>query len=105
MNRFSDDARKYIYLHECAHIVLGDVFSRPVDDKEIKQRELAADCHAAQQFRQLGIDLDKVTREIKPLKADENHPSGKTRANQIVQCFGSGSSSTEQPTSRQKGRQ
>jgi hypothetical protein len=82
----------FILLHECGHIVNGDIKSNVPATMEI-ERELKADCFAAKQLKQMGFsrqDLTAVTvvqRQFKVGHGVHDHPAGELRAHNTITCY------------------
>lgn len=92
-------SRMFTLAHECAHHLLGH--TTPIGELQrfsggTARQELEADCWAAQALKNTGYDSD-ITRTILE-QANQGHfaspgyPTGRQRAENILQCAGSGTS-------------
>jgi hypothetical protein len=85
--RLSQTEQIFIYLHECAHHVLGHLYHRGTEARD----ELEADCWAIELMVDEGIiksrHLAVLERSRETVRGDETHLGGEAHVRSLEQCL------------------
>jgi len=102
IRQIGPDMAEFVIAHEEAHVRFGHAAPEgdvPADSTQIIADESAADCQAAAKMVTAGTgSIDAVIRffeRVVPLRPDDDHPTGDTRAAVIRSCAA---------TARKRGR-